>query len=60
VNSYEDDFVANLDLWRECEGVEPSAHTEGRTPTELKSARPTGTHPLPHHATQLQKVKAVL
>ena len=33
--------------WRECKGVEPSAHTEGRTPTDLKSAEPTGTHPLP-------------
>jgi len=35
--------------WRECEGVEPSAHVEGRTPAELKSVRPTGTHPLPCH-----------
>ena len=34
--------------WRECKGVEPSAHAEGRTPAELKSVRPTGTHPLPH------------
>ena len=33
--------------WRECKGVEPSAHAEGRTPAELKSVRPTGTHPLP-------------
>ena len=23
--------------WRECKGVEPSAHAEGRTPAELKS-----------------------
>jgi hypothetical protein len=34
--------------WRECKGVEPSAHAEGRTPAELKSVRPTGTYPLPH------------
>lgn len=38
-----------LSNWRECKGVEPSAHAEGRTPAELKSVRPTGTHPPPHH-----------
>ena len=35
--------------WREREGVEPTAPTEGPGPTDLKSARPTGTHPLPRH-----------
>lgn len=33
--------------WRECKGVEPSAHIEGCTPADLKSVKPTGTHPLP-------------
>jgi len=33
--------------WREREGVEPTAPTEGPGPTDLKSAKPTGTHPLP-------------
>src|SRR5438067_205007 len=32
---------------RECEGVEPSRDNEGRPATVLKTARPTGTHPLP-------------
>ena len=34
--------------WREREGVEPTAPTEGPGPTDLKSAKPTRTHPLPH------------
>ena len=34
--------------WREREGVEPTAPTEGPGPTDLKSAKPTGTHPLPY------------
>ena len=34
--------------WREREGVEPTAPTEGSGPTDLKSAKPTRTHPLPH------------
>ncbi len=38
---------ATRQLWRECEGVEPTAPTAGLGPTDLKSARPTGTHPLP-------------
>ena len=33
--------------WRECEGVEPSADGEGSLPADLKSVKPTGTHPLP-------------
>ena len=33
--------------WREREGVEPTAPTEGPGPTDLKSAKPTRTHPLP-------------
>ena len=33
--------------WREREGVEPTTPTEGPGPTDLKSAKPTGTHPLP-------------
>src|SRR5581483_12406146 len=33
--------------WRECEGVEPSRRREGAIATVLKTARPTGTHPLP-------------
>ena len=33
--------------WREREGVEPTAPTEGPGPTDLKSEKPTGTHPLP-------------
>ena len=33
--------------WREREGVEPTAPTEGPGPTDLKSAKPTGAHPLP-------------
>ena len=32
---------------REREGVEPTAPTEGPGPTDLKSAKPTGAHPLP-------------
>ena len=27
-------------VWRECEGVEPSADDEGRPPADLKSSRP--------------------
>ena len=35
------------EYWRECEGVEPSADGEGSLPADLKSVKPTGTHPLP-------------
>ena len=35
------------DKWREREGVEPTVDTVGCPPTDLKSARPTGAHPLP-------------
>ena len=35
--------------WREREGVEPTTPTEGPGPTDLKSARPTGAHPLPRY-----------
>ena len=35
--------------WREREGIEPTAPTEGPGPTDLKSAKPTRTHPLPGH-----------
>ena len=45
--------------WRECKGVEPSAHAEGRTPAELKSVRPTGTHPLPYHFVNQARVQRV-
>ena len=41
--------------WRECKGVEPSAHIEGCTPAELKSVRPTGTHPLPRRFAMLRE-----
>ena len=35
------------EYWRECEGVEPSPDREAGPATVLKTARPTGTHPLP-------------
>ena len=35
-------------MWRERIGVEPTADTAGHLPTDLKSAEPTGTHPLPN------------
>ncbi len=34
-------------FWRECEGVEPTRDSAGCPATVLKTARPTGTHPLP-------------
>ncbi len=37
-------------FWRECKGVEPSARIEGCTPADLKSVKPTGTHPLPRQS----------
>jgi len=36
-----------LQTWREREGVEPTIPTEGPGSTDLKSEKPTRTHPLP-------------
>ena len=36
-------------LWREREGVEPTAPTAGLAPTVLKTARTTRPHPLPRY-----------
>ena len=43
--------LPTTESWREREGVEPTAPTEGPGPTDLKSAKPTGTHPLPQSST---------
>ena len=37
--------------WREWEGVEPTQDGANRPATVLKTARPTGTHPLPDPTT---------
>jgi hypothetical protein len=39
--------ILNLKCWREWEGVEPTQDGANRPATVLKTARPTGTHPLP-------------
>ena len=38
---------SSLISWRECVGVEPTHEREAARATVLKTARPTGTHPLP-------------
>jgi len=48
-SKHADNQLSTIKSWREREGVEPTAPTEGPGPTDLKSARPTGTHPLPRH-----------
>ena len=42
------DQLPAIKSWREREGVEPTAPTAGPGPTDLKSAKPTRTHSLPH------------
>ena len=48
-----------ISRWREREGVEPTAPTEGPGPTDLKSAKPTRTHPLPcrYQSTWIQGIR---